>query len=150
MHRTLQGLAHVALATLVLWSAGCEKGHRRTETGATLEGTITYGSQKVPAALVIVAGKDHSATGNVGEDGRYKVENAPLGEVNIGVNTAAARGEMQSKIMAEAYKGPGAKGVGKASKLQIVDVPGKYGTPESSGITTTVNKGANTYDIVIK
>jgi hypothetical protein len=51
-------------------------------------------------------------------------------------------------MMAEAYRGPEAKGSGKTT-VKIVKVPEKYFDPEKSGIKTTVNKGNNTYDIVI-
>ena len=39
---------------------------------------------------------------------------------------------------------------GKAKALpNVIDLPAKYQDPQKSGITTTVNKGANTYNIVI-
>ncbi len=112
------------------------------ETGATLEGTVTYGKEPLQAALIIVAGANGSAQGNIGEDGRYKVENVPLGEVSIAVNTAAAKGEAIGKAMAQS------QGKAKAAP-KIIDVPAKYANPKSSGIKTTINKGKNTYDIVI-
>ena len=107
------------------------------ETGATLEGTVTYGSEPVPAALIIVAGDNGSAQGSIGDDGRYVVNNAPVGQVKIAVNTAAAA---RANMGAKAPKGP-PKG--------SVNVPGKYSDPMQSGITTTVNSGSNTFNIVI-
>ena len=41
----------------------------------------------VPFAMVTAMGRNGMATGNVQEDGRYKVTNVPLGEVTIGLNT---------------------------------------------------------------
>jgi hypothetical protein len=52
-------------------------------------------------------------------------------------------------LMAAQYKGPDAKGQKKAD-VKFIDVPEDYANPETSGIKTTINKGANTYDIVIK
>lgn len=102
------------------------------ETGATLEGTLTYGSEKVSAAVIIVAGKEGAAVqGTIGENGRYVVQNAPLGEVRIGVNTVA------TKVTAA------------KTGHKVVEIPGKYIDPTKSGITTTVNSGSNTFDIVI-
>jgi hypothetical protein len=98
---------------------------------------VTYGTEKVPAALIIVVGKDGSATGEIGEDGRYKVDNAPLGEVSIAVNTSAAKG----KAMAAARSG--------GPKLKIIEVPAKYQDPTKSDIKTTIKKGTNPYDLVI-
>jgi hypothetical protein len=140
--------AFTATTALLLSSCG-EQAKRYPETGATLEGTITYGKQPVPLALVIVAAEGSSATAKADEEGRYKVENAPLGEVNIGVNTDAAQGELRSKMMAGAYKGPEARGAGKAVMPKLVAVPARFFSPETSGIKTTVDKGDNTYNIVI-
>jgi hypothetical protein len=150
MCRTLQALALLTALVLGLGAAGCgPRGRRLAETGATLEGTITYGKDKVPLAEVTVMGANAMATGTVGEDGRYRVENVPLGEVTIGVNTDAARGELQSKIMAQSYRGPEAKGRTRAAIPKMVDVPRKYAELETSDIKTTVSKGVNTFDIVI-
>jgi hypothetical protein len=99
-------------------------------------------------ALVVVVGQKGSATGQI-EEGRYKVENAPLGEVKIGVNTEAAKGQMISQQMAQSYKGPGSKGGARAAALRFVEVPAKYWEAEKSGITTTIKRGKNTYDIVL-
>jgi hypothetical protein len=128
--------------------AGCRVPEiRLPETGATLEGTIQYGGEAVSIALVIVASDTASATGYVETDGRYKVENVPLGEVKIGVNTEAARGQYISQAMAQSYKGPGGKAKGAAPKF--VSVPQKYWEPDTSGISTTTKKGLNTFDIVL-
>lgn len=142
-------LALLAGAFVFLASCG-ERGQRYPETGATLEGVVKYRNKPVPLALVIVVGKDTSANGKADEEGRFKVENVPLGEVEIGVNTDAAKGEMMSKSMAGAYKGPDGKGAGKLKMPELVEVPNKYFDPTGSGIKTTVKKGANTYDIELK
>jgi len=132
----------IALGCLTLTSCGERGAARLPETGATLEGTVTYGKEKVPVALIIVQGANGSATGRIGEDGRYKVENVPVGEVKLAVNTAAGKGELMSKIMAQSQ--------GKARTLpKVVEVPDKYFNPDTSGLSTTLNKGPNTYDIVI-
>ena len=146
MRRFVQRLALLAAAGLCLSVAACSNsGHieaRRPETGASLEGTVKYGKDTVLAALVIVQGPNGSATGFVGEDGRYKIQNAPLGEVNVAVNTDAGKGKMMSQMMSQSQ--------GKAKGApRIVGVPKKYFDPAKSGIKTTVNKGENTFDIVL-
>jgi hypothetical protein len=149
MRRFCQRFAVAAAAACGLLAASCgERGERLPETGATLEGTITFGSEPVPMAMVIVRGSGGGATGHVGDDGRYKVENVPLGEVKLAVNTDAARGEFMSQSMAASYKGPESKGKTKGGP-KFVEVPKKYHDPETSGIKTTINKGQNTFDIVI-
>lgn len=140
---TLHRAAAPLLAACCLLFASCmESGVRLPETGATLEGTVSYGNEKVLVALVIVQGEKSSATGDVGEDGRYKVENVPLGEVKIAVNTDAGKGKQMSKAMAQSQ--------GKAKALpKVIDVPPKYANPETSGLKTSIKKGSNTYDVVI-
>jgi hypothetical protein len=145
MHKRAQRLAPLALLALGLLLAGCapgRRGIRYPETGATLEGTVTYGKDKVGAALVIAQNQSGAATAFVDDNGRYKLENVPLGEVNIGVNTEAGKGQAIGKFTAQAQ--------GKAKGAPtIIDVPGRYADPARSGIKTTVSKGANTFDIVI-
>jgi hypothetical protein len=134
----LRRLRLVAFCALCLVAVSCTSLRYQPlpETGASLEGTVTYGKEKVLAALIIIAGKDGSATGNIGDDGRYKVDNVPLGEVTIAVNTSAAKAQAMGA---------------RASRvaLRFVDVPARYRDPINSGIKTTVAKGTNTFDIVI-
>ncbi len=59
------------------------------------------------------------------------MQNVPLGEVRIGINTVAV------------------KAAAARTGSKVVEVPGKYIDPTKSGITTTVNSGSNTFDIVI-
>jgi hypothetical protein len=135
-----RGLALLGLA-FVLASCG-PKEITYPETGATLEGTVTYGKEEVTAALVIAQNETSSATGWVGDDGRYRMQNVPLGEINLAVNTAAGKGQAMGKAMAQSQgraKGP----------PKLIDVPDKYADPSKSAIKTTINKGANVFDIVI-
>ncbi len=132
----------VAASCLSALACGPE---RLPTTGATLEGTINYGNQKVPYALVVVAGQSSSAQGFVRDDGKFKIDNVPLGDVSIGVNTAAGKGELTGRIMAMTQGGKGAK----PALPKAVDVPQKYFDPAQSGIKTTVSKGSNTFDIVL-
>lgn len=115
---------------------------RRPESGATLEGTVTYGTEKLKVALVIVQGPNGSANGFISEDGRFKIENVPLGEVNIAVNTEAGRGQLMSKMMAQSQ--------GKAKGIpRVIEVPAKYADPAKSGLKTKINAGANEFNVVI-
>jgi hypothetical protein len=126
---------------LVILVAGCDIGPRRLpESGATLEGTVTYGQDKVLVAMIIAQGESGSAQEFIGEDGRYKLQNVPLGEVRLAVNVRAGKGNLTSQQMNPANKG----------KLpKVTEVPDKYGDPTTSGIKTTISKGENTYNIVI-
>jgi hypothetical protein len=138
MNKLLARIGMAAFCVVSLLAASCSRTapyQRLPTTGASLEGTVRYGQEKVPAALLIVAGKGGSATGHVDADGHYEIDNVPLGEVAIAVNTAAARAEAMARQ-------------GKAA-AKIVNVPARYQDPVKSGIKTTVTGGANTFDIVI-
>ena len=140
----------VGLAFMAGLSTSCEKGERLEETGATLEGTVTYKKQSVQYAMIVVTGGGAfgSSSGHIGEDGRYKVENAPTGQVKIAVITEAVK--MQVMMSGGKYAGPEAKGGKKPGPTpKFIDVDAKYANPDTSGITTTVNKGKNEYNIVI-
>jgi hypothetical protein len=143
MYQRAQGFALGALLGLGSLLAGCGPGGiRYPETGATLEGTVSYGKEPVGAALVIAQNDSGSATAFVDGNGRYKLANVPLGEVNLAVNTDAGKGQAMGQFMAQS------QGKGKGAP-RIVDVPGKFADPARSGIKTTVNKGENKFDIVI-
>jgi hypothetical protein len=131
------------LAVFVL--AGCMGGGYTTlpETGASLEGTVTYGKDKVMVGLVMAQGANGSATALIDDDGTYRMGNVPLGEVNLAVNIAAAKGQLIGQAMAQPKKGK------RMTLPRVVEVPAKYGSPASSGIKTTINRGKNTFNIVI-
>src|SRR5262249_29246725 len=100
--------------------------------------------EKVLVAMVIARGQGSDVTGFIDDDGRYKLLNVPLGEVSIGVNTDAGKGQLMSKTMART--------AGKQKGMpipKVTDIPARYHEPSRSGIKTTVNKGPNQFDIVI-
>ena len=133
----------LALFVLCCAVAGCTRyEYRLPATGASLEGTVTYGNETVQMAQIDVLGEKGQAIGQI-EDGRYKVENVPLGEVKIGINTEAVRSNMIGQQMARA------KGVATGPAPKFISLPSKFWDPDKSGITTTIKKGKNTFDIVL-
>jgi hypothetical protein len=144
MRRMLQRLPLLALVGLFpIACGGPQRGVPLPDSGATLEGTVSYGGQPIKVALIIAQGADRAATNFVGDDGRYHLNNVALGEVNIAVNVAAGRGNLISRSMARA------KGKDSAPLPAVIDIPQKYFDPTTSGIKTTINPGPNTFDIVI-
>lgn len=125
--------------------ASCSDVEKLELSNATLEGTITYQGKAVPYALVIVAQKGaRGVTAKADDGGRYKAEHVPLGQAQIGVNTDAGRGMMAGQRMAKQNEGGG------GATAQFVDVPKKFFEPTTSGITTTIVDGPNTYNIEMK
>lgn len=141
MYKTISRVLTISLVLGFLVAASCGKRIERLQlSNATLEGTVTYQGKAVPFALIIVTNGKESATANADANGKFKVEHVPLGQVQIGVNTDAAKGIAMSAIMA-AQRGGG------SPPPPLVDVPKKYFEPSTSGITTTIQDGANTFDI---
>lgn len=141
---------------LILLSAlsitGCgQVAHEIPDTGATLEGSVTLNGTPIPLALIIVCSQTATSDTVVREEGNYKVLSVPLGLVKIGVDTEAMRGEVISRNMASAYKGPDGKmKEEQAKKLKFVPVPAKYADPETSGLEFEIIKGSNTFNIILK
>lgn len=146
MRSMLQGIVLFTVIGAGLAVVGCArvKEIRLPETGADLKGTVTYNGEKVGAAMVIVQSAGGSASGLIGDDGTFHIKNVPVGEVNIGVNTEAGKGDLKGKMMNRAQTKQ------KLDIPKIIDLPHKYFDPTTSGIHTTVNKGPNTFDVVIK
>ena len=70
----------------------------------------------------------------IDEDGTYKVSNVPVGEVTIGVNTAAAQGEfIQAQMQAGAMKG----GTGGAERDTSEGVPDPSAAEPQAGVTSS-------------
>lgn len=146
--RVLSLLAASFVVTLIT-ACGSNAPAALSESGATLEGTITHNGKPVHFALVIVQaidGRGALATGSVGPHGRYVIQNAPTGEVKVAVNTDAGKGDLTTAHMqAGEYTGPDGHKKKRVS-LDYNQVPKKYHEPNTSSIHTTIQKGNNTFD----
>ncbi len=144
-------MIRLLLLLSVFFVAGCgQVAHEIPDTGATLEGAITLNGKPIPLALIIVRSENATSDFVVREEGKYKVPSVPLGLVKIGVDTEAMRGEVISRSMANAYKGPDGKiKEEQAKKLKFIPVPAKYADPDTSGLEFEIKKGSNTFDIIL-
>ena len=144
-------MIRLLLLLSVFFVAGCgQVAHEIPDTGATLEGAITLNGKPIPLALIIVRSANATSDFVVREEGKYKVPSVPLGLVKIGVDTEAMRGEVISRSMANAYKGPDGKiKEEQAKKLKFIPVPIKYADPDTSGLEFEIKKGSNTFDIIL-
>lgn len=148
---TSKCLARIALFCMLPLLAACGVSESElAESGATLTGTITHKGTPIEFAMVIVQSKDgaQSAVGKVNDDGKYSVSNCPIGEVLVGVNTDAGRGEFTSKTMQQNSAALDPKASKKITSPTFIEVPKKYFDPATSGLTTTIKAGENSYDLV--
>ncbi len=148
LRRLLPAFA-AALAVLVAACENASTPRANPDSGATLEGTVKVGAEELDFAMVTAYSGSGSSTGKIGDDGKYKLSNVPLGEVKITVNTNAAMGDyQQAQMQAGAMTGGGqGKSGRKKVNVQMIHVKEQYADPEKSGLKTTVNAGANTYNI---
>ena len=153
---TFRTAFRLAACALPLALASCSM-HGPTEplpeTGTVLEGTVTYNGKPVPMALVMVQATppmSGSAQAFADDSGHFRVENVPIGKVQVGVNTEATKGQMMSRAMAGTDPNAKATGGNKAKMPAMVEVPKKYHATDTAGIDTTTAKGENKFDIQLK
>lgn len=149
-------LAALAVGAVALAVAACggDSSHKpvaMSDTGATLEGTVKAGGEQLHYAMIMVKSAGGTASGKIDEEGRYKISNVPLGEVQVGVNTSAAQGDFTADQMRAGAMtgGPDGKAGRKRVNVKMIHLKEQYFDPASSGLKTTVQAGANTFDIVL-
>jgi hypothetical protein len=136
--------ATLMVLSVCFYFVGCGNNEiRLRQTGATLEGNVTYGKEKITDALIMAQNDSGSATAFVDDNGHFKLENVPLGEVNLGVNTEAGKGLAIGKLMAKTM------GKGNKAGVKILEVPANFQDPTKSGIKTTIVRGTNEVEIKI-
>jgi hypothetical protein len=160
-----------ALALLLPLTVGCGGGK------GTVSGTVTLDGQPLPVGnIAFIPSQGPGASGRI-EDGKYSVANVPTGPVTVTVETISIKQEIDAYTKAppsvprigtanvspemlakmpenaraqiEKQQKQAAERASKAKELQAKyrAVPEKYSKPESSGLTITVKRGSNTFDI---
>ena len=137
----------LVLGLLVL-SAGCGPNYKAR---ATVKGKVTLDGKNLTTGTVMFYGKDNlTGSAPIGTDGRYVMNDAPLGDVQVTVSVSKVP-PMGLGHLKDAPKGPVMPGESAptAGKIpsQIVFIPDKYAKVESSGLTYVVKKGEHEFDI---
>lgn len=141
---------------LALAGTGCGR------TGA-ISGTVTYKGKPLPGGIVAFLGQKNTVLiSQIKPDGSYLIENIPVGEAQITVETypppvvsPLMRGnaqqnirhmpaEMAAKVEQES---PAMKEPSKAEQGGYVKIPDRYRLPDQSELKYTVKAGSQTYDI---
>lgn len=123
-----------SLSVLLLNSCGRPTG--------VVSGNVTC--QDRPLSLGTVAMIDENGTVASGmiSDGRYKVENVPVGPVTITVHVYPPSPMMHPPTGPEAGAKP-------RPPLVFVPIPSRYNDASSSGLTYTVVQGSQTHDLAL-
>jgi hypothetical protein len=132
---------------VLLSAAGCGGG-----TG-DLTGRVTYKGRPVAIGAVVFVGPDglpHYA--GLRPDGSYAITGVPPGELKLGVNSPSPTAATALAAAGPAkVKGRAADAAPPAADVALwFPIPPHLGNPATSQIKTTVRRGANTFDIVLK
>jgi hypothetical protein len=120
-------------------AAGC---HSEPETGQ-VSGLVRYDRQLLNSGNVTFRAADGTeACATISEKGEYRIPRIPVGLVRIGVESFPRVPEGLQKPGGADPKAPLAVSPGKH-----VAIPALYKHPQESGLTYTVQKGTQTYNI---
>lgn len=154
-------LARIGFAALAVCvcavGVGCGSG--KVER-ARVKGRVKFFDKYLNAGTVAFNSKDGQYVGSsaIDSDGNYDVSDAPVGETVITVKVPTMpRGKMPKEKPKPPPGVPDMKGHGEESSFmppsidpsKIVEIPGKYGSVETSGLTFNVSKGEQNKDIVL-
>lgn len=119
------------LLTIVV-VAGCAEDDGRS---ATVSGKVTLDGAPVPAGTVLLMSDDgHAASAELQADGNYQLQCRP--------------GQFKVAVTPPPPADPMGGGGGEVSP-STVEIPQKYQDFGSSGLTTEVSEGNNTFDIAL-
>jgi hypothetical protein len=161
-------VAAALVAGLALAPLGCGGG-----TG-TVTGKVTYNGEPLPSGTVVFWNTDGKGTkeAEIQADGSYTIEQMPAGPAKVAVMTphggAVAGGGMggppgrgpgggppQSMVPPADKIPPGVDpgkmyGSGKPEAKKSVKIPDSYADPQKSGLTYTVTRGPQEWNIPLK
>ncbi len=114
----------------------------------TVEGQVSYKGGALPGGIITFVHPD----GRIGQtqiepDGRYTVEDAPGGDVTVTVATKKPISGMGGMMMPKAMRSE--KGETQYPAGKYVKIPARWGDAATSGLSFTVKRGTQTYDITI-
>ncbi|MFO0875812.1 MAG: hypothetical protein U0840_00295 [Gemmataceae bacterium] len=151
-------MTHLRAASLALTVAGaCLLIAGCGKSGSTVVGKATYKGTSLTAGTVYFTKGDKDSSpksGGIEKDGTYKVEELPPGDYKVYVITPKGGSNVGMPMGMPGGKQEGSEGMksmkgGATGPVQVVEVPEKYGKPDTSGLTTTVKGGKNTFDITL-
>jgi hypothetical protein len=159
----------VCFAVMAAALAGCQ-GSGDNKFPAKVSGKVSYNGSPVTGGTITF----HTADGSpiqaaIGLDGTYNIVNLPEGPVTVTVETESLNQKTPQYTGQGARKGMyGGRGAGPAaggapkgdtkspmpseaqsSQPVYVKIPGKYAQASTSGLTTTLKKGDQKFDVTL-
>ncbi len=126
---------------LMILAVGC--GKAKSTKHVEVSGQVLFNGKPLTGGrITFVDDKGFSSEGTIDENGNYKL-NAPVGDVRVAVDNRMLRNTGAQKYAKNVLKRPGSEDPG-TFKGTYVQIPDKYYTPESSGLTYKVLNGTQT------
>ena len=152
--------AGCALLGLLAWIGGCEPP--RSSEHAEVSGKVLLGGKPLPGGQIsfVAVNGGFAASGNVDENGQYKI-NAAVGAVTITVNNTSLQSQQSQPPRKAGTKGGAGGGAPPpkdlphpkqgaeehATKGHWVSIPSRYSNADTSDLKYTVTPGPQTYDV---
>jgi hypothetical protein len=140
---------------------GCSPGQ------GDVHGQVKYQGKVVSQGSVVMVGGDQKPiVGRIETNGTYSVQGVPAGVVRIAVvsprpgaaltsprrGTVNSKGpaNLKSKIGAQTAQNDAAGIIANSVRSRWFPLPKEYEDPDTSGLTTEIHRGENTFDIELK
>jgi hypothetical protein len=148
----------LALLFFLSLSLGCSSG---TKARAVVKGKVSIGEKHLTAGNIFFEGANNvGANATIDKDGNYEMGDAPIGDMKVWLTVPKVNPAHLAKMQAMRKGMPDTKSVdpsgsGMAISIMgempdnIVPIPEKYSDPNTSGLTYTVQPGAQTKDFVL-
>jgi hypothetical protein len=136
----------LGLGLALVLAAGC--GGSFT---APVSGKVTYKGKALPGGTVTFIHPDgRVGYGTIHEDGTYSISAAPGGNVKCIVQTTKPIVPPPQKLAARLSGGAAKPGATVYPAGPYVPIPEKYGDPQTSGLSYTIDRASNTIDIPLE
>jgi hypothetical protein len=151
--RSSRSIVASSLLVGIFLIAGCGGGT------ASVSGKVSYNGKPLVTGSVVVTDGTRIAYGTIGNDGSYRIVDAPAGAVKVSVgspNPASPQVQSTADPKTGGGRDMGTKKGVPAPKPATPPVTGwfpipeKYADPDQSGLGTTLKSGENTYNIELK
>ena len=134
-----------ALLVLAAAAGGCGR------STATLSGTVTYRGRPVTSGEVVFLSQDGTASAHapIRPDGHYTVTGVRAGTARVAVDNPPPSWYATGQRLPAALANDPEVREARAQAARYVPTPPRYRDPNQSGLTHTVGKGSQTYDIAL-
>ena len=133
MHAGIRTLCWGVAAALLAVAPRATAAEDKKPATASVEGKVTYQGKPLPGGTVqFHAPKGKPVVAKIDAEGSYSAPAVPVGPVKITVETTSVKPKAGGK--------PG----------NYIPIPVKYASPETSGLTLTVQEGKQRHDIELK